>query len=69
MKTPKYELSLLELMLYERASELVCKKYENSCKNYDGSITNDEEYSLFLKYNKIHENLLIELRKRLDDIA
>ena len=63
------EMTLKEILEYEKASSIVCMKYENSCKSYDGSISNGDEYTLFLKYNKIHEDLILELQKRLDVFA
>lgn len=61
------EIPIQRLLEYEKASSIVCRKYENSCKSYDGSISNSNEYSLFLKYNNIHEQIILELQKRLED--
>lgn len=70
-ETKKYtssleNLTLEDLLQYERTSSIVCKKYENSCKSYDGSISNSEEYTMFLKYNNFHEEIISEMQKRLD---
>lgn len=56
-------LSIDDLLKYEKASRIVCKKYENSCKTYDGSITNREEYETFLIYNNIHERIINAIEK------
>lgn len=60
-----YTLSiLLEL---EKATRIVCMKYESATKNYDGSIVNNEEYSMFRKYNDFRNRIISEIEKRLDD--
>lgn len=61
------KLTLEELIQYEKISSIVCKKYENSCKSYDGSISNGKEYTTFLKYNNFHESLISEMCKRMDE--
>lgn len=60
-------LTLEELVQYEKISSIVCKKYENSCKAYDGSISKGAEYAIFLKYNNFHENLITEMCRRIDE--
>ena len=68
MKKSKIEdLSIEDLLTYEKATSVVCKKYENSCKTYDGSITNREEYDTFLFFNKIHERVISAMQKRIQD--
>lgn len=62
----KQELSLEELLKLEKASSIICKKYENSCRSYDGSISNSVEYQLFQKYNNFHESIVFELQKVVD---
>lgn len=60
-----YPLSaLLEL---EKASRIVCSKYENSTKNYDGTIINNEEYSLFRKYNDFHNKIISLIEEKIND--
>ena len=52
-----------------KASELVCKKYENGIKQYDGSInTNTKEYETFKNFNNKRLRLLEELEKRVNNI-
>lgn len=61
------DLELKDLLMYEHASKLVCQKYENSVKMYDGTIRNDgHEYRNFEKYNNMHLSILSELEKRLN---
>ena len=60
-------LTIDDLLKYEKASRIVCKKYENSCKTYDGSITNREEYEKFLVYNNIHERIINAIEKDMDN--
>lgn len=61
------EYSLSTLLELEKASRIVCSKYENSTKNYDGSIINNEEYALFKKYNDFHNNIISLIEKILDE--
>jgi uncharacterized protein YutE (UPF0331/DUF86 family) len=60
----KYTLS--ELLEFEKAARVVCVRYENSTKNYDGSIINNSEYELFKKYNNFRNMVLNEIEKILD---
>lgn len=55
-----------ELLSLEKASRLVCMKYESASKAYDGSIINNGEYASFQKNNNYHEMILSELEKYLD---
>lgn len=64
-KLSGYNLStLLEL---EKASRIVCMKYESASKNYDGSIINNEQYVLFKKYNDFRSEVISEMEKRLNE--
>jgi len=58
--------TLEDLLKLEKASRLICMKYENSTKNYDGSIANNDEYTLFKKYNDFHNGILVKIEKLLD---
>lgn len=59
--------TLEDLLKFEKASRIITTKYENSTKNYDGSIANNEEYALFKKYNDFHNKVLYEIEKILDN--
>ena len=64
-KLSGYNLStLLEL---EKASRIVCMKYESASKNYDGSIINNDQYALFKKYNDFRSEVISEMEKRLNE--
>lgn len=63
-ESKKYTLS--ELLELEKAARIVCVRYENSTKNYDGSIINNSEYELFKKYNNFRNMVLNEIEKILD---
>lgn len=66
-KEKKEEYTLSSLLELEKASRIVCLKYENSTKNYDGTITNNEEYSLFKKYNDFHNKIVSLIEGKLND--
>lgn len=63
------EIILRDLLDLEKASSVICKNYENSLKRYDGSInTSVSEYNEFNKYNKIRNEIIKEIQKRLQEI-
>lgn len=66
-KEKKEEYTLSSLLELEKASRIVCMKYENLTKNYDGSIANNVEYSLFKKYNDFHNGILAKIEELLDE--
>lgn len=66
-KEKKEEYTLSSLLELEKASRIVCSKYENSTKNYDGTIINNEEYSLFKKYNDFHNKIISLIEGKLND--
>ena len=59
--------SVNDLLTLEKATRTVCMKYESASKNYDGSIINNEQYSLFRKYNDFRGNVVNEIEKRLNE--
>lgn len=59
-------LSLRDLLDYEKAATIICRRYENSIKLYDGTIRQSgPEYLRFNKANLLHNSLLNEIEKRL----
>lgn len=67
------KLTIQDLYYLEKVINVVCKKYENTIKNYDGSIsTNTKEYEKFKSINTLY-NMVInkienELLKMYDEI-
>ena len=46
---------------------MVCVKYEQTIKNYDGTIsTEGKNADTFKKYNALHERILSEMESRLN---
>jgi propanediol dehydratase large subunit len=63
------EIDIKYLNELERSSTLVCKYYESSIKNYDGTInTNMSEYNDFNYYNNIRREIIKEMESRLKNI-
>lgn len=64
-KTNVSSLSIGELADYEKAIQPVILKYENSIKNYDGSIkTDNTDYKKYEALNRIYLRILDEVEKR-----
>lgn len=60
------QLTLMELVYAEKAAKIICQRYENSIKNYDGSIArNSVEYNKFKKFNNLHQELLDKIEETL----
>lgn len=52
-------LSIEELVHLEKIARIVCTKYENITKRYDGTInTSQPKYDAFKKYNDIHNTII-----------
>lgn len=59
-------LTLSDLYYVERAINTVCKKYENTLRNYDGSIsTNTKEYERFKSINTLHSKVINKMENEL----
>lgn len=59
-------ISLFDLLTLEKAASLICRRYENTIKMYDGSVNrNSYEYNSFKTYLDIHTNVLNEIEKRI----
>lgn len=67
MSSKTEKLTLRELIDLEKASAIVCKKYENASRVYDGSITNGPSYERFKKYNDFHSRVLQEMENIIDE--
>lgn len=64
------DLTITELVQYEIATRTLCAKYENSVKNYDGSILNDtSEYKQFQRFNNARMEILDEMEKRIGELT
>lgn len=59
--------TLTVLLELEKAARIICMKYESASKNYDGSIINNDQYSLFKKYNDFRSRVIEEMEKRLNE--
>ena len=60
------QLSLMELIYAEKAAKIICQRYENSIKNYDGSIAhNSVEYNKFEQFNNLHQEILDKIEETL----
>lgn len=60
------QLSLMELVYAEKAAKIICQRYENSIKNYDGSIAhNSVEYNKFKQFNNLHQEILDKIEETL----
>ena len=66
MNTELGKINICDLVAYEKVTRLVCMKYENSIKNYDGTLNQDSlDFSKFEKFNRLRNNILEEMEKRL----
>ena len=62
-------LSLRDLIDYEKAASLICRRYENNIKMYDGSIRQSGlEYENFKRLNDTHTKILNEIEKRVKNL-
>lgn len=58
-----------ELLCYYKIAKELCQRYENSIKNYDGSIITDgETYQKYEKLSKVCLKLLDEMESRVLDL-
>ena len=62
-------LSIQELIYIEQATRIVCQKYENTVKNYDGSFKqNGDDYNSFKKFNTLRNKVISKLEEKLEEI-
>ncbi len=62
------ELTITELIDYEKAARLICMKYERTATSFGQDVTresNSNSQATFMKYRKLHENILDEIENRL----
>lgn len=60
------KIKISDLVAYEKAARIVCVKYENSVKNYDGTLNQvGVDFSNFEKFNKLRNAIIEEMEKRL----
>ena len=63
------EMSLMELVYAEKAARVVCQKYENTVKNYDGSfVQNGVEYNTFRTFNNLRNKIILKLEEKLKEL-
>ena len=62
-------LSIQELIYIEQATRIVCQKYENTVKNYDGSFKqNGDDCNNFKKFNTLRNKVISKLEEKLEEI-
>lgn len=63
-------LSIQDLVNYEKAACIVCRKYENMIRDYSGRLNSDShEYEKFEHMNTIHNQITNEIEDRLNHLA
>jgi len=63
------QLSLMELIYAEKAAKIICQRYENSIKNYDGSIArNSAGYDKFKQFNNLHQEILDKIEETISKL-
>lgn len=62
-------LTITDLVNAEKAIKSVCQRYENSIKNYDGSIShNTPNYKKFQLFNELHHKVLNKMEEKLMEL-
>lgn len=64
------KLTIEELESFERVTRIVCGKYENSIKGYNGGIIeqNAEALNAFDTFNKQYSKIIGEIEKRIKEL-
>lgn len=63
-------LSIQDLVNYEKAACIVCRKYENMIRDYSGMLNSySHEYEKFEHMNTIHNQIINEIEERLNKLA
>lgn len=59
-------MDLKDLLELEKATRIIVQRYENTIKNYDGTINDDTaSFEKFSKYNKIYTKVLEDIEKKI----
>jgi len=59
-------MDLKDLLELEKATRIIVQRYENTIKNYDGTINDDTaSFEKFSKYNKIYTKILEDIEKKI----
>lgn len=67
--TKKSEYSFQDLIALEKMARIICTKYENTTKRYDGTVDNkSSSYNLFMKYNNIRNKIIEKMEQELSNI-
>ena len=60
------DMTLMDLVYVEKTLNVVCRKYENALKSYDGSIVrNSNEYTKFQSLNNLHNRVISKMESEL----
>lgn len=65
------ELTISDLIDYEKAARLICMKYERTAASFGQDVTrepNSNSQATFMKYRRLHESILAEIENRLSTI-
>ena len=61
------DLTMEELLQYEKATTIICSRIEKASRTYDGRVVgNTEEFD---KYMKFYNQIIDEIKNRLTNIA
>ena len=64
-----HDLSTKELIDYYHMAEILCLRYENAVRMYDGTINqNTIDFNKFEKYNNIRNKIFLEIEKRVEEL-
>lgn len=62
-------IPIVDLIAYEKAAKIICSKYENMLKTYDGTINqNALEYQTFRRINGKHLAIIEEIERRIEKL-
>ena len=65
----KKTFTIGELVEYEKAARIICKKHESLVKTYDGSLVDDENaVKKFFHSETIYNKIVNEMEKKLEEV-